>query len=131
MKQSTLRRNNVKVRKVLPSPPGIDLSHVAESCLYCGSPYHKDRPGFAGMPVRRPDASICPSDLADRRDRVEQWLRAAVRSGQTGTWERGYPRYVWHREGDIVFEAKQGSPGSGHYHGYPLDSGQTVRDLPG
>lgn len=82
------------------------------------------------MPVRRPDASLCPSELADCRDLVEQWLRAAVLGGRTGKWEGGFPRYVWHREGDIVFEAKQGSPGSGDYHGYPLDSWQTVRGFP-
>lgn len=130
MKRPTLRRDNVKVREVLPPPGGIDLDQVAESCRYVGSPYHKDRPGFAGMPVRRPDASLCPSELADCRDLVEQWLRAAVLGGRTGKWEGGFPRYVWHREGDIVFEAKQGSPGSGDYHGYPLDSWQTVRGFP-
>ena len=67
MKRPTLRRDNVKVRKVLPPPDGIDIEQVVESCRYCGSLYHKDRPGFAGMPVRRPDASLCPSDLADCR----------------------------------------------------------------
>lgn len=131
MRRPTLRRDNVKVRKVLPPPDGVDLKQVAECCHYVGSPYHKDVPGFAGMPVRRPDASLCPSDLADCRDQVEGWLRDAVLSGHTGKWVRGYPQYVWYREGDTVFEAKQGSPGSGQYHGYPVESWQAVRGLPG
>ena len=110
-------------------PEGIDLEQVAESCRYDGSPYHKDRPGFAGMPRRRPDATLCPSELADHRELIEGWLRNAVRTGRTGGWDRGYPRYVWHREGEFVFEARQGSPGSGAYHGYPLEPAQQVRGL--
>ena len=38
-------------------------------------------------------------------------------------------RQVWHREGGMVFEARQGSPGSGEYHGYPLTPTQDVRGL--
>ena len=111
-------------------PDGIDLSRVAESCRYVGSPYHKDAMGFAGMPRgRRPNASLCPRNLMNNRDLVEGWLRDAVRSGRVGTWDAGYPRYVWHREGDIVFEARQGAPGSGEYHGYPLEPTQKVQGL--
>lgn len=91
-------------------PDGIDLRQVAASCRYVGSPYHKDAPGFAGRPHgRRPGASLCPRHLVNRHDLVEGWLRDAVRSGRVGAWDHGYPRYVWHREGDVVFEARQGS----------------------
>ena len=72
---------------------------------------------------------MCPRDLADRRELVEGWLRDAVRAGKVGVWDGGFPRYVWHREGDMVFEARQGSPGSGEYHGYPLSPAQRVRGL--
>ena len=130
VRRPTFRRDNLKVRRVQPPPDGIDLAQVAESCRYVGSPYHKDVPGFAGVPRgRRPSASLCPRDLADRRDVVERWLREAVRSGRVGAWDGGYPRYVWHREGDTVFEARHGSPGSGEYHGYPLEPSQRVRGL--
>lgn len=111
-------------------PKGIDLTQVAESCRYDGSPYHKDALGFAGMPRgRRPSATLCPPELANRQDVVAGWLRDAVRSGRVGGWDGRYPRYVWHRERDIVFEARQGSPGSGRYHGYPLEPVQRVRGL--
>ena len=129
VRQPAFQRANLKARRVQPPPDGIDLTHVAESCRYVGSPYHKDVPGFAGVPHRRPTASLCPRTLAARRHRIQQWLRDAVRSGRVGAWDGGYPRYVWHREGDILFEARHGSPGSGEYHGYPLEPSQTVRGL--
>lgn len=129
MRRPAFQRANLKARKIQPPPDGIDLTQVAESCRYVGSPYHKDVPGFAGVPHRRPTASLCPRTLAARRPRIQQWLRDAVRSGRVGAWDGGYPRYVWHREGDIVFEARHGSPGSGEYHGYPLEPSQTVRGL--
>ena len=51
-------------------------------------------------------------------------------SGQVGAlWEGGFPRYVWHREDDTVYEARQGAAGSGEYHGYPLKPNQIVRGL--
>ena len=130
MRRPRFQRGNPKARKVQAPPGGVDLKQVAESCRYVGSPYHKDVPGFAGTPrVRRPAASLCPRDLAQQRDLVERWLRDAVRAGRVRAWDGGYPRCVWHREHDVVFEARQGSPGSGEYHGYPLEPMQQVQGL--
>ena len=130
MKRPRFQRNNVKVRRVREVPLGVDLAEVADSCCYVGSPYHKDRPSFAGMPhSRRPDASICPRHLATRRQLVQGWLREAIRSGQVGAWTGGYPKYVSFRDGEIVYEAQQGSPGSAEYHGYPLQPEHEVRGL--
>lgn len=129
MRKPRRQRDNPKARKVVPPPRGADLAQVAAACHYVGSVYHKDRPGFAGTPHRRPDASLCPGGLAKRQGRIEGWLREAVRVGRTGAWDGGFPRYVWHREGDTVFEACQGPPGSGAYHGYPLEPWQHVRGL--
>lgn len=130
MRKPRFQRHNPKARKISAPPRGVDLAEVAESCRYVGSPYHKDRPSFVGTTYRRrPDASMCPRYLADCRERVECWLREAIKAGQVGSWEGGFPRYVWHREGDMVFEARQGAPGSGEYHGYPLSPMQRVRGL--
>lgn len=130
MKKPRYQRDNPKARRVQRPPPGVDLVRVADSCRYVGSPYHKAAPSFAGtVRGRRPDASLCPGELADSRDRVEHWLREAVRAGRVGAWDGGFPRYAWHREGDTVFEARQGSPGSGEYHGYPLEPEQVVKGL--
>ena len=129
MNKPSRQRGNPKARKIVAPPLGTDLACVAASCRYVGSPYHKDGPSSAGTPRRRPDASICPSTLADKQPDIEQWLRQAVRAGQVGPWDGGFPRYVWHREGDTIFEARQGSPGSGEYHGYPLTPQQHVQGL--
>ncbi len=130
MKRPKFQRNNVKVRRVRKPPPGVDLAAVADSCCYVGSPYHKDRPSFAAMPhSRRPDASICPGHLATRQELVQGWLREAIRCGQVGAWTGGYPKYVWFRDGETVYEARQGSPGSAEYHGYPLQPEHEVRGL--
>lgn len=132
MRQPERRRDNPKARKVVAPPPDVDLATVAASCHYVGSPYHKMSLGFAGKPRgSRPDAGICSSDLRNDRERVQEWLRKAVKAGHVGAyWERGFPRYVWYRDGATVYEARQGSPGSGEYHGYPLDPNQQVRGLP-
>lgn len=115
---------------MLAPPSNVDPARAADSSRYVGSPYHKDAPGFAGPPRSRPDANMCPQYLAKRRGLVEGWLREAIRAGHTGTWERGYPRCVWYRKGEAVYEARQGSPGSGEYHGYPLDPTEKVQGLP-
>ena len=130
MRKPRFQRANPKARRVQEPPPDVDLAEVAATCSYVGSTYHKDIPSFAGVPRgRRPDASICPRRLAHEHRLIEDWLRDAVRAGQFGSWERGYPRYIWYRDGGIVYEARQGSPGSGEYHGYPLEAEQTVRGL--
>lgn len=130
MRRPSRRRDNPKARRVVPPPDGVDLVEAAESCRYVGSPYHKLGRSFAGTSGRRrPDAGICPRELNHRQDLMERWLRDAVEAGQVGAWQRGFPRYVRHREGGVVFEARQGSPGSGEYHGYPLTPEQRVRGL--
>ena len=130
MRKPRFQRANPKARRVQEPPPDVDLAEVASSCRYVGSRYHKDIPSFAGMlSNRRPDASMCPRVLANCHRVVEDWLRQAVTAGQVGAWERGFPRYVWYCDGEIVYEARQGSPGSGEYHGYPLEPEQEVRGL--
>ena len=130
MKRAKCKRGNVRNRKVLAPPPEVDLSQVADSCRFVGSAYHKDFRGFAGTPrARAKDASKCPRELSRCRELAESWLRKSVQAGNTGVWERGYPRYVWYRHGETLYEARQGSPGSGEYHGYPLLPSENVRGL--
>lgn len=101
-------------------PEDVDLDVVAARVRYVGSPEHKDSITAAGMPRPRPDASICPRPANDVV-LATRWLQSAVRSGSTGDrWEGGFPRYVWHRQGDTVFEARLINRGDGSYKGYPL-----------
>lgn len=111
-------------------PPEVDLARVADTCRFIGSASHKDFPGFAGAPrSKAKDATKCPRELSRCRELAEGWLKDAVRAGHTGVWERGYPRYVWYRHDETLYEARQGSPGSGEYHGYPLLPSEKVRGL--
>ena len=125
MRQPTRYRDNPKARRTRPPPDDVDVVVVAENCRYVGSPYHASGSSFR----RRPTATVCPACLSDDLCRVEEWLRASVRAGRTGAWERGFSKYVWHREGETVYEARQGAPGSGEYHGYPLQPAQHVRGI--
>jgi hypothetical protein len=113
------------------APPGTNLGDVAGKVGYVGSVYHKDIPSFAGsVPRARPDASICPRHLASRLVELQGWLRNAVLRGHFGEfWENGFPRYVWHREGAIIYEARLMNAQSGEYKGYPLEADELVRGL--
>lgn len=101
--------------------PGADLEALAERVTYVGSVEHKDVPGFAGQPRLRADASCCPRDIVDV-NLVSEWLRSAIRKGATGApWEGEFPRYVWYKRDETVFEGRLVNREVGTYKGYPLD----------
>lgn len=50
-------------------------------------------------------------------------LRNAILAGNVSNdWRGGFPRYVWHVEGELVYEAVLSNQDQGHYHAYPLES---------
>lgn len=107
-----------------PAPDSVDLAAVAELVSYVGSPEHKDEVSFAGKSPRpRNDASICDRSLNGRLLDINRWLKEALKAGQfSGLWDQDrFPRYIWHREGDDVFEARLVNAGSGEYKGYKLN----------
>ncbi len=130
MKIPSHKRNNPKHRAIGKGPPGTNIAIVAKSASYAGSVNHKDLPSFAGSPPRpRPDASICPRHLAHKLPMIQQWLADGLNRGHfSGVWDNGFPRYVWHREAEVVFEARH--IGRGRYKGYPLEPDEIVRGLP-
>lgn len=80
-------------------------------------------PSFAGQPRPRADATICPRELTRDPERVQDWLRDAVTRGAVSAlWEGGYPRYVWYKDGDRVYEGRLVNQGLGEYKGYPIES---------
>jgi hypothetical protein len=106
----------------IAGPIGQDLNALASEAKYIGSPEHKDTPSFAGHPrPRRGDASICDRSLATDRERVQEWLMTAIRRGTVSEhMESGFPRYVWYKEGDTVYEARLVNRAQGWYKGWPL-----------
>ena len=80
---------------------------------------------FAGPPRLRADASCCPRDLAADQQTLNDWLREAIRRGATGApWEGAFPRYVWYKHENTVFEGRLVNRETGEYKGYPLDRGE-------
>lgn len=70
----------------------------------------------------RADASICDRRLGDR-EQLTSWLSQAIMRGAFGRlWEGSFPRYVWYKDGDIVYEGRLINRESGEYKGYPLES---------
>ena len=123
------RRRNPKGRRVLSPPAGVSLADVARRCRYVGSPYHRTIPGASGRPVYLTGKSKCPEELQRDPNLVQRLLKEAISQGHCGEFEDGFPRRVWRRVGATVFEARQGTPGSGEYHGYPLEADQLVQGL--
>ena len=102
-------------------PIGLARTQIAREVRYIGSPEHKDMPSFAGRPKPRGDASICPRELTENPTKALRWLRAAIRKGAvSGLREGDYPRYVWYKDKETVYEARLVNRGNGEYKGYPL-----------
>lgn len=92
---------------------------------YHGSPEHKDTPSFAGSPRPRTDASLCDRTLASEHALVESWLQDAIRRGAVSEyWEGGFPRYVWYKDAETLYEARLVNRDQGIYKGYPLEEGE-------
>ena len=79
-------------------------------------------------PRPRPDATLRDRALADSRDQLTQWLRAAITKGVIGgPWEGEFPRYAWYKQGDTVYEARLVNRTQGTYKGYVMSEKQSIR----
>lgn len=102
---------------------------MATLAAYVGSPEHKTYPSFAGPAQPRADASKCDPKLADPEE-LTVWLREAIEAGTVGApWEGTFPRYVWSRRGDVVYEGRLVNQELGQYKGYPLEVEQWPEEL--
>ncbi|WP_250284641.1 MULTISPECIES: hypothetical protein [unclassified Frankia] len=112
------RRRPRSSTKLIAADPGY-LAALAARVSYTPSPEHKDYLTSAGPGKLRSDASACPRDLV--LDDVAKWLYDAVRAGNVSAHVEGdFPRYVWTRVGERVYEARLCNSGSGEYKGYPI-----------
>lgn len=111
-------RRRARIREIWV-PDSANFDCLANQVEYVGSPEHKAVPSFAGQPRLRADASCCPPEIS--QSTACEWLRSAIRLGAVGApWEGGFPRYVWHKEGDLVYEGRLVNREAGTYKGYPL-----------
>jgi hypothetical protein len=57
----------------------------------------------------------------NQQGKLTRWLRKAIRLGAVGApIEGSFPRYVWYKDGDQVYEGRLVNRTSGEYKGYQL-----------
>jgi hypothetical protein len=95
------------------------LENAAVYLKYEASPYHC--PLNNGRTARRAKpASHCPPGWTARR--ALNCLREAIRARRVSRrWVGDFPRHVWHKDGDVWYEActSNGTPGT--YHAYRIE----------
>jgi len=124
------KRRRPLVRRIVAPPPDLDKDAIAAAASYVGSPEHKDTPSFVEEVRPRADASICDRSLATRRAEITDWLREAICKGVvSGYFEGRFPRYVWYKDGDVVYEGRLSNRDQGHYKGYPLEKDDWPRGI--
>lgn len=108
---------------------GVDLDRLADRIRYIGSMEHKDYHSFAGPPRLRSDATPCPREIKDPT-MICEWLRIAIRRGATGgPWEGDFPRYVWYKLDNVVYEGRLVNRGLGDYKGYKLNENEWPENI--
>lgn len=116
-------RPNRRPRSIWRECPAERREAAAAVVIYEGSPYH--RRGGAGQPTatrRYPAASKC--DAKWTNELATQALRSAILQGLVSPdddWRGSFPRYVWYRDGAVVYQAFLHNEGSGAYHAFPLN----------
>jgi hypothetical protein len=97
--------------------------YAATTASYTGSAEHK-------LPHARSDATLCPSDLEGSQEELTLWLRNAIAQGSAGGFMEGaFPRYVWCRDGDRLFEGRLTNQALGEYKGYPISPDEAPLEL--
>lgn len=112
------------VAKPLDQTRGADdLAALAETVKYVGSPYHRQRGAPMGGSVERawPAANKCP--LKWTFEAANRALKEGVRMGYISMeTSNGFPRRIWYKDGDVLYEARLSNAANGEYHAYPFSS---------
>ena len=110
-------------KDLIQNPSQEVLLRAAEAARYVSSSYHRSPGSPMGQPLSRPwpHASRCPTkwDLPA----ATRVLKEAIRTGCVSEdWRGDFPRFAWHMDGEILYEAVLSNQTGGEYHGYPLES---------
>jgi hypothetical protein len=129
LRKPTQRSRQPKKREVLVINAGNQsivvaaLRNAAQTAQYRSSPYHRvtgSRMGTFSVTRRWPHASKCPPQWD--REVATRALREAIRAGRVSAdWDGNFPRFVWHLEGETLYEARLSNREQGEYHAYPLE----------
>lgn len=97
------------------------MKEAAGKVRYTGSPYHRSSGSKAGLVVQRAGlSSRCPPSWTNQE--ATRVLRLGIIEGRVSQlWTNRYPQFVWHLDGDVLYEARLTNSGNGEYHGYPLE----------
>ena len=125
-----------KPRQITIRPRTTDeLAELAELATYVGSPEHKARHWWGGLPEGRQlpggrvgrrgkqTTTICP--LYRRSDQVlaTEWVRNAIRSGQCRFYQadQKFPKMIWYEADGVLWIGSRVTDGLGEYKGWPGD----------
>jgi len=112
-----------KTKRVDAAPDPALLAQAAATAVYSASPYHC--PPFR---QRVRPASPCPRRWTD--EEATTALRGALSNGHVSDrWENGFPRYVWRRDGNVLYEARHTRGPEGSFHAYPIEDSQAPHGL--
>jgi hypothetical protein len=108
-----------------------DRQAIAARLSYVGSANHKRQPGDYGFhpPTNpRPSKSLCDAKRCVLLGEAQALMEAGILKGMMSTSVvRDLPKYVWSVDDfGEAYEAKMGRDG---YHGYRLESDDTMRDI--
>lgn len=110
-----------KPKSCLKNPDKQKLEVAAMAAAFRPSVYHC--PGTDRRVKRRKKpASECPRVWETQQGTVA--IREAIRAGRVSnqwTSDGRFPRHVWHREGEVWYEACTSNADDGTYHGYAID----------
>jgi hypothetical protein len=94
------------------------IEAAAVQAKYAPSDYHCPENGR--LRRRSKPQTPCPREFTLQE--AGNALRAAIRARMVSRdWVNGFPRHVWHKEGDQWYEACTNAGTAGTYHAYPIE----------
>ena len=130
-----MKRPRQKAKRVLTV---AERRTLAARARYSGSPEHKVRRWWGGLPEarqlpggrvgrrNRQTTTVCPLTAEQDRDRATQWIRSAITAGQYRFYEsdRDFPKKVWYEADGQIWIGYCVNRATGEYKGWPIDDGE-------
>lgn len=111
---------------------------LSKRATYVGSPEHKEKKWWGGLPEIRYDktgkpsrpkkqhTTPCPLITPHDKEKATKWVREAIASGQY-TFKDGdgeFPKRIWHVVNGKKWAGLIVNPAKGEYKGWPLEDGE-------